>query len=429
MASDLASLTASEMLAALSRHRVTAQRLVEASLAAIGRRDRALKSFVRLSPEARADAARSDRRSVRRALEGVPVGVKDIIDTAGLGTEYGARIAAGHVPAHDARAVHRLREAGAVIVGKCATTEFAHMHPAATRNPHDPTRTPGGSSSGSAAAVAAGLVPLALGTQTGGSVIRPGSFCGVFAFKSSWGRTETHGIHELGRSLDTVGWFARSAEDLALLGPVMLAGHRAARPITKPRFVRLRTPYDALASRAMIAACDDVASRLGAIGVDVARRRLPAWYKETRDAHRVVISVESSRAFNRYVREEPAKLSATLRDFIEKGQAAEPDYAAALAFGDRARVHLDQVFGDQDVFIVPAAAGEAPKGLGWTGDPVFNGFWSLLRVPCVTLPVAKSRAGMPLGVQLVGRYGQDERLLAIAAWVAERLKIGPVAPV
>ncbi|MBL8698340.1 MAG: amidase [Alphaproteobacteria bacterium] len=429
MASDLASLTASEMLAALARHRVTSQRLVEASLAAIVRRDRSLKSFVRLSPEARAEAARSDRRGVRRPLEGVPVGVKDIIDTARLGTEYGARIAAGHVPAHDATAVHRLREAGAVVVGKCATTEFAHMHPAATRNPHDPTRTPGGSSSGSAAAVAAGLVPLALGTQTGGSVIRPGSFCGVFAFKSSWGRTETHGIHELGRSLDTVGWFARSAEDLGLLGPVLLAGHQPARTVTKPSFVRLRTPYDALASKAMLAACDDVAARLAAAGAEVARRRLPAWYKSARDAHRVVISVEASRAFARYAREQPTRLSATLRDFIEKGQAAEPDYAGALAFGDRARVHLDQVFGDHDVLIVPAAAGEAPKGLGWTGDPVFNGFWSLLRVPCVSLPAARSRAGMPLGVQLVGRFGQDERLLAIASWVAERLKIGPVAPV
>lgn len=429
MASDLASLTASEMLAALARRRVTSQRLVEAGLAAIARRDRALKSFVRLSPTARAEAARSDKRGARRPLEGVPVGIKDIMDTARLGTEYGARIATGHVPEHDAEPVHRLREAGAIIVGKCATTEFAHMHPSAARNPHDLTRTPGGSSSGSAAAVAAGLVPLALGTQTGGSVIRPASFCGVFGFKSSWGRTATHGVHELGRSLDTVGWFARSAEDLGLLAPVLLSGHRPAPSIAKPRFVRLRTPYDASASKAMLAACDEVASRVGGLGAEVVRRRLPALFKTARDAHRTVIAVESSRAFARYAREDPAKLSATLREFIAVGQGLEPDYAAALAYGDRARVQLDAVFGDQDVFIVPAAAGEAPRGLAWTGDPIFNGFWSLLRVPCVTLPVAKSRSGMPLGVQLVGRFGDDERLLAIARWVAERLKIGPIAPV
>ena len=411
------------MCAGLAARRFTSSDLVAACLAAIKARDGALRSFVRLAPDARRVARVSDARRKRRALEGLPIGVKDIIDTAGLGTEYGARVHAGHVPAHDAQVVHRLREAGAVILGKCATTEFANMHPSAARNPHDLRHTPGGSSSGSAAAVAAGLVPLALGTQSGGSVIRPGSFCGIFAFKSSWGRTETHGVHELGRSLDTIGWFARHAGDLDLLAPVLLRGHRRQAAPARPRFVRLATPFDELASLEMRRSCDVFARELGLAGAEVTRRRLPSWFAETRTAHRVVISVEGSRAFARYMREMPAKLSTSVRAFIAEGRANEKRYAQALRLGDRARIALDEMFGGDDVFIVPAAPGEAPRGLAWTGDAVFSSFWSLLRVPCATLPFALGSGGLPLGVQLVGRFGEDEKLLAITRWAAQRLAI------
>jgi len=423
MASDLAELSARAMLAGLSTHRFTSGDLVAACLGAIKARDGALHSFIRLAPDARRVARASDARRKRRVLEGLPIGIKDIIDTAGLGTEYGARVYAGHVPVHDAQVVHRLREAGAVILGKCATTEFANMHPSAARNPHDLRHTPGGSSSGSAAAVAAGLVPLALGSQTGGSVIRPGSFCGVFAFKSSWGRTETHGVHELGRSLDTIGWFARHAADLEVLAPVLLPGYRRQAAPTRPRFVRLATPFDDLASAEMRRSCDIFAGELGRAGAQVTRRRLPRWFAETRAAHRVVISVEASRAFARYTRDMPSKLSANIRGFIAEGRANEKQYAEALRFGDRARVALDELFGRDDVFIVPAAPGEAPRGLAWTGDSVFNGFWSLLRTPCSTLPFALGSGGLPLGVQLVGRFGDDEKLLAITRWAAQRLAI------
>ena len=428
MASDLAWLGAREMLAGLTRRRFTARALTDSCLGEIAARDGAIRAFVRLAPDARRVAAASDRRRARRPLEGLPVGVKDLIDTAGLGTEYGARVFAGHVPVHDAQAVYRLREAGAVLVGKCATTEFANMHPAATRNPHGLRHTPGGSSSGSAAAVAAGFVPLALGTQTGGSVIRPGSFCGVFAFKSSWGRTETHGVHELGRSLDTVGWFARVAEDLEVLAPVLLTGHRRAPPPPVPRFVRLATPFDGAATVEMRRACDAFAREVARAGGKVVRRRLPAWFAEAREAHRVMISVEASRAFARYLRETPGKLSAHLRGFIAVGQRNERRYAESLKFADRARTLLEDEFGDDDVFIVPAAPGTAPRGLAWTGDAIFSGFWSLLRVPCTTSPYATGADGLPLGVQLVGRFGADERLLAITRWAAHRLGIAATRP-
>ena len=428
MASDLAWLGAREMLAGLARRRFSAAALAESCLDAIAARDAAIRAFVRLDPAARAAARASDARRARRPLEGLPVGIKDLIDTAGLGTEYGARVFAGHVPAHDAHAVWRLREAGAIVIGKCATTEFANMHPAATRNPHGLRHTPGGSSSGSAAAVAAGFVPLALGTQTGGSVIRPGSFCGVFAFKSSWGRTETHGVHELGRSLDTVGWFARAAEDLEVLAPVLLTAHRRAAAPASPRFVRLATPFDAAASAEMRRACDAFARDVERAGGRVVRRRLPSWFAQTREAHRVVISVEASRAFARYLRETPGKLSANIRGFIAVGQRNERRYAEALKFADRARTLLEDAFGDDDVFIVPAAPGTAPRGLAWTGDSVFSGFWSLLRVPCTTSPYATGADGLPLGVQLIGRYGADERLLAVTRWAAHRLGIAAVRP-
>jgi amidase len=416
------------MLAGLARRRFSAAALAESCLDAIAARDPAIRAFVRLDPAARAAARAADARRARRPLEGLPVGIKDLIDTAGLGTEYGARVFAGHVPAHDAHAVWRLREAGAIVIGKCATTEFANMHPAATRNPHGLRHTPGGSSSGSAAAVAAGFVPLALGTQTGGSVIRPGSFCGVFAFKSSWGRTETHGVHELGRSLDTVGWFARAAEDLEVLAPVLLTAHRRAAAPASPRFVRLATPFDAAASAEMRRACDAFARDVERAGGRVVRRRLPSWFAQTREAHRVVISVEASRAFARYLRETPGKLSANIRGFIAVGQRNERRYAEALKFADRARTLLEDAFGDDDVFIVPAAPGTAPRGLAWTGDSVFSGFWSLLRVPCTTSPYATGVDGLPLGVQLIGRYGADERLLAVTRWAAHRLGIAAVRP-
>ena len=306
---------------------VSASIQLDAALTAIAKRDVNIRAFVRLAPDARDVAAGLDAASTRGPLQGWPIAIKDIIATRNLGTEYGSAIYEGHVPDVDADCVRRLKEAGAVIIGKTATTEFAQLHPAATRNPRDLSRTPGGSSSGSAAAVAAGMARAALGSQTGGSVIRPASYCGVFGFKSSIGRTDTRGVHELARSFDTVGWFARDAADLSTLGQVLLVDSRSPETQRAPRIVRLRTPFDARADSYMHALCDDVAARLGSAGASLVEMPAPASWALLEALHQRIVSVEASRAFAGY----DGRLSPILTAFVATGRENEATYAAALA--------------------------------------------------------------------------------------------------
>jgi Asp-tRNA(Asn)/Glu-tRNA(Gln) amidotransferase A subunit family amidase len=352
----------------------------------------------------------------------VPVAVKDLIDTADMDTEYGSPIRRGFRPMRDANCVARLRAAGAIVVGKTATTEFAHVTPAATANPLDPQRTPGGSSSGSAAAVADFMVPAALGTQTGGSVIRPAAFCGLFGFKSSVGRTDVTGVHELVGSLDTVGWLTRSAADLALLGTVLLTPTRAAAPLPpKLRIAHCRTPFDSAATPEARDAVTAAAARLREAGAEVLERALPRTFSDLNQVHRRLGSVEAARAFGPYEAENAALLSPALRGFIEEGRANAASYAQSVAKAEARRKDLAALMRDIDAFLVIAAPGEAPVGLGSTGDATFSIFWSLLQVPCVTLPTARGPSGMPIGVQLVGRRDRDEELLAVSCWTARAL--------
>jgi amidase len=355
-------------------------------------------------------------------LQGVPVGVKDIIDTADLGTEYGSPIFAGHVPKEDANCVARLKAAGAIVIGKTVTTEFAHVTPQATRNPRDPSRTPGGSSSGSAAAVADGMVPVALGTQTGGSVIRPASYCGIFGFKSSIGRTDTRGVHELASSLDTVGWFARNALDLSLLGQVLL---RDGKPWpllpARPRLACAVSPCDAAASAVALRARDDACAQLAATGAEVVSIELPAVFGTLNAIHRRIVSTEASRAFAPYAEQHQDKLSPALSAFIAEGRGNEAGYEKARAIAKEARRTLALLMKDVDALVMPAATGEAPPGLDSTGDATFSLFWSLLGPPCATIPAAVGETGLPIGVQFIGRTGQDEALLALVEWAAARL--------
>jgi Asp-tRNA(Asn)/Glu-tRNA(Gln) amidotransferase A subunit family amidase len=418
-------LTAAAAARAIRAGRLSARELVEACLARIAARDGAVRAFVRLAPDAREAADRAD--AARRAgasagpLGGVPVAVKDLIDTAGLATECGSRALAGRVPAHDAACVARLKAAGAIVLGKTATTEFAYSQPAATRNPLDPGRTPGGSSSGSAAAVADFMAPVALGTQTGGSVIRPASFCGLFGFKSSCGRTELAGVQELAGSLDTVGWFARGAEDLELLGRVLLQPPRAAaKHGRRPRIGWARTPYDGAASAAVHEALGLAASRL-ARHADVVRTALPASFAGLNALHRQVSSVESALAFDAHVRRAPEALSEALLAYVAEGRANAPAYAAAAAQARACRAELAGFARGFDALLVPAAPGEAPPGLASTGEATFSLFWSLLQVPCAALPLARGEQGLPVGVQLVGAVDRDEELLALVRWAAPRL--------
>jgi Asp-tRNA(Asn)/Glu-tRNA(Gln) amidotransferase A subunit family amidase len=321
--------------------------------------------------------------------------------------------------------VAAVRAAGAVILGKTVTTEFAYQTPGRTTNPHDSARTPGGSSSGSAAAVGAFMAPLAFGTQTGGSVIRPASFCGIFGSKPTRGRTDLAGVKELALSFDTVGWFARSAEDLTLLGRLLLKpswDETKATTAQRPRIALCRTPYWDEAQPESRSAVESAAQRLAETGTDVTTLELPADFSILLATHRMIMADDATRAFRTEYDTSRALLSNALRTMIETGLAADPmRVAAGRAMAESCRGALDRIMQDYDAVLTPSAPGEAPLGIESTGNAVFSGFWSLLETPCITLPYAQGPHDMPVGVQLVGRRGGDEALLALAEWAAPRL--------
>ncbi|MHB8766344.1 MAG: amidase [Deferrisomatales bacterium] len=414
-------LTAMEAVAAVATGEVTAESLVRACLARIAEREPAVGAWEHLDPEgALARARELDRGPSRGPLHGVPVGVKDIFDTADLPTAYGSPIYRGHRPAWDAASVALLRGAGAVALGKTVTTEFAFYHPGVTRNPRDPAHTPGGSSSGSAAAVADLMVPLALGTQTAGSVIRPASFCGVVGFKPTFGWVSRAGVKPLAEGLDTLGGFARSVEDVALLASV-LAVRPALRlgpiPGGPPRIGRCRTHEWDRADPATAAAWEEAGRRFAAAGAVVSEVTLPEAFRGLADAQKAIMAFEAARALAFEAREHRGRLSPELLALLDAGAEGDPAlYDAARALAGECRARLSEVLGDCDALLVPSAVGEAPRGLGATGDPLFNRVWTLLGGPCVNLPGLTGPGGLPVGVQLVGRPGDDARVLAAARW-------------
>jgi Asp-tRNA(Asn)/Glu-tRNA(Gln) amidotransferase A subunit family amidase len=349
-------------------------------------------------------------------------------------TEFGSPLWAGRTPRRDAAAVARLRAAGAVIMGKTVTTEYAYREPGRTTNPHDPARTPGGSSSGSAAAVAAEMVPGAVGSQTNGSVIRPAAFCGVVGFKPTHGLIPRTGALVLSRALDHVGVFARTVEDVALLAEA-LAGFDEEDPDTRPlarpplqavavsepplppRLAFVRTP---VWEHAEPGTAEAFAELVGALGDTVAEVDLGAPFARAVDLHRIVMEVEMAHNLHRDYEKTGDRLSRALRDIIERGRRhAAVDYARALAGAPVLNGSLDAVFDEYDAIVTPATPGEAPRGLGSTGNAIFCTLWTYLGTPAVTLPLLTSPAGMPLGVQLVGRRGGDARLLRTARWLVE----------
>ena len=371
-------------------------------------------------------------------LHGVPVGLKDIIDTLDLPTEDGTVLHAGRMATSDAAVVARLRSAGAVILGKTVTTELATYTAGKTRNPHDPTRSPGGSSSGSAAAVAAGMVPLALGTQTNGSVIRPAAFCGVYGYKPTQGLVSRHGILKTSRTLDCVGWFARGLDDIALLGQV-LCGHDerdtdtraiaippfvrmlAEEPPLPPRFALVKTPMWAQADADTQAALAEVAEVLGAQceEFDLGESVRAAW-----DWHRSIMEAEMAFNLDAEWTRGRDKLSAPLQQQLQRGrEVGALGYQQALARIPQLIDGFDELFQRFDAILTPAAPGSAPP-LGNTGDPVFCTLWSLCGMPALNLPVLHAPDNLPLGLQLVGRRGDDARLLRSARWLAARLQAG-----
>jgi Asp-tRNA(Asn)/Glu-tRNA(Gln) amidotransferase A subunit family amidase len=439
---NLCELTAAQLVELLDAGQVSATDVVDACLQRISELDSTLLAWVHLDPEhAREQARRADhaRQAGRPTgpLHGIPVGIKDIFDTHDMPTEDGTVLHAGRTPATDATVVARLREAGAIVLGKTATTELAVFAPAKTTNPHDAQRTPGGSSSGSAAAVAAHMVPLALGTQTAGSVIRPASYCGVCGFKPSHGLISRHGVLQQSRTLDQVGVFGRSVADVALLADV-LVGFDERDPDTGPR---ARPQLYATASQAPplpphIGFCkspqwDLVAADARAafaelrehLGDDVDELELPSSFDDALDSHRTVMEADIAGSFGREFDTGKEHLSPLLGEMVERGRSIRAvDYNEALEHRVLLNLLLDEIFHDYDAILTPATTGEAPLGLDSTGNPALCSIWTLCGVPTVTLPLLQGEYEMPIGVQLVGSRLNDARLLRTAHWLASRVE-------
>ncbi len=349
-------------------------------------------------------------------MHGVPVGIKDIIDTYDMPTSYGSPIYAGHESFADAAGVAMLRAAGAVILGKTVTTEFAMFTPGKTANPHNPAHTPGGSSSGSAAAVADAMVPLALGTQTAGSIIRPASYCGAVGYKPTHGNFPIAGIKALAQSLDTLGGFSRRVADLALLRAVMIAAPAELVKLAgPPRIGVYRTPQWPEASADTHTALETAAQQLAKAGAEVRDAELMPEFADLVAAQETIQVFEGVRCCAYELKHHREQLSPRLLELMETGlQTSYQAYAAAMALAEQCRRHLETVFTAHDVLLVPSAPGEAPAGLSATGNPLFNRMWTLLHVPAVSLPGYVGANGLPVGVQVIGPIGDDDRLLSIA---------------
>jgi Asp-tRNA(Asn)/Glu-tRNA(Gln) amidotransferase A subunit family amidase len=402
---------------------------IDATLERITAQEDRIGAWAWLDAEGAMRRARAlDRSGVQGPLHGMPIGIKDVIATADMPTEYNSPIYAGNQPQQDAEVVRRLRQAGAVILGKTVTTEFAFMAPGKTRNPHDLRCTPGGSSSGSAAAVAARMVPVALTTQTGGSTIRPAAYCGVIGYKPAFDRYPTAGLKYLAPSLDTIGLHADTLEHLAQVSAV-LAGEAYARPDSlrePPRFVLLRGYHAELAESQAVERLEQVARLLGKDGATVRSIELPPLLVRLDPLHRVIMSSEVSRSFAAEWQTARDRLSPELADFIAQGLAYSDAgvTAARVQLAEAARVFAELLREGEFLLTLPAP-GEAPLGFAFTGNSAFNRIWTMLHAACLTLPAGRGERGLPLGIQLVGNDRSDAsyeaQLLASARWVQDRL--------
>ena len=437
-----AALAAGEAARRIQQGLLTSEELVQSCLERIADVEPKVQAWTFLDKDHALEQARAADERKRSGqpigpLHGVPVGLKDIIDTADMPTENGCALHKGRTPRTDAAVVTMLRAAGAVILGKTVSTECAYYSPGKTRNPWNPEHTPGGSSSGSAAAVAASMVPLALGSQTNGSVIRPASFCGVYGYKPTHGLIPRSGILQLSRTLDHVGLFARTLDDIALLAEE-LAGYHEDDPDTRPRarvpfqqilreqppvepmLAFIKTPHWDRVDPEAKEAFGELAEALGerVEEVDLFPSAAAAW-----DWHKTIMETDMATSFEREWQQGRHQLSEQLRSLIERGREVRAvDYKRALGALAPVVASLDELFMERyDAILTPAAPGVAPKGLGSTGDPRFCTLWTLLGMPALSLPLMQGVGGLPLGAQLVGRRGFDARLMRTARWLAEKL--------
>jgi Asp-tRNA(Asn)/Glu-tRNA(Gln) amidotransferase A subunit family amidase len=422
--------SAVEMVQGIQAGDFTSVEVVESCLGRIEDREPTIAAWESLNPAAVAQAASAG------ALRGVPVGIKDLIDTGDLPTGYGSRAFAGHRPARDAACVARIRAAGGVILGKTVTTEFAASYEAVrTRNPWDPSRTPGGSSSGSAAAVADQMVPVAVGTQTGGSVLRPASFCGIFGYKPTFGAISRAGVHAVSPTLDTVGIFARALDDIALLARI-LAGRdpadaatladaidytNADRPMDRaPRVALIQTPWIGQADDYVAPALGRLAEAMGAAGASVREISLPASFNDLVAAAALVMDVEGARELGP-ISDATGLVGEGVNKLIAAGRAwTDRQYEDALHLGLACRAELLPLLASYDIALLPVAKGEAPSR-ETTGDPLFCRPWTMLGLPTISVPGLVGPHGLPLGVQLMGRHREDGALLQAARWAVENV--------
>ncbi len=416
--------SASEAARRLASREISAEQMARACLARIEEREGAVGAWIHLDPDAVIAAARQlDAGPVRGPLHGLPLGVKDLIDTADMPSAYGSPIYAGHRPRVDAACVALARAAGALVLGKTVTTEFAWFHPGKTANPRNTAHTPGGSSSGSAAAVADCMVPLAFGTQTAGSIIRPASYCGIVGYKPTHGTLPRAGIKPLSDSLDTLGTMTRTVGDAALLVSALAGRKLSCGPLAAPPRIGIcRTPEWSAALPETESAMERSAATLAGAGAALSEMVLPPDFAGVNRAQIDIMNYESyaSLASERLQRYDG--LSEKLKQLL--ANAAQCDagrYAAAQALVASCRRQLDRLFAEVDVLIAPSAPGEAPAGLAATGDPVFCRMWTIMHVPAINLPCGLGPNRLPVGLQVIGRRGDDARALAVADWVHQRV--------
>jgi amidase len=425
---ELNRLSAAAVARMIAAGETSSEAVVEACLARIAAREPAVKAWAHLDPDAARESARKRDRSPRLGpLHGVPIAVKDIIDTSDMPTAMGSPIYAGNRPVGDAACVAAVRNAGAVILGKTVTAEFASSAPGETINPHKPGHTPGGSSSGSAAGVGDFMVPAGFGTQTGGSVLRPSSYCGIIGFKPTFGLFNLTGIKPAAQSLDTLGLHARSVEDIELLTAVLLG--RAPAPLSipaaPPRIGLCRTPLWEHALPETVAAIDAAVAALAAAGCRVTEVELPEVFTELDDERVKIHTHERSRALAWEWAHHRDRLGERLKDEIGRGLAVPFEaYALALQRGADFRRLIDQAIAPFDAFLAPTADGAAPAGLASTGNPRFQAFWTILHLPTITLPTHIAPNGLPVGIQLIGHRYREQALLGVAQWVLDRVGEG-----
>ena len=370
-------------------------------------------------------------------LHGVPVGIKDIFDTENMPTSDGTEIHKENPSWNDCTVVSKLKQAGAIIMGKTVTTELAYYSPGKTKNPHDPTRTPGGSSSGSAAAVASHMVPLAIGSQTNGSVIRPASYCGVVGYKPTKGLISRHLVLQISRALDQIGVFSNTLEDAALISeqlfgydkqdpdtslsakPKLLDATKQKPPL-EPIFAYIKLPFmdelDEDAKKGFEEIKDELKGKIDEIELPEGFVDIPEW-------HKVIMESDMARSFSAEYTKSKHKLSNNIIEAIERGMKyTAVEYNNALSKIDAANIYFKQFFYDYDAILTPSASGEAPKGLKSTGNPIFCTIWTFCGMPCITLPLLQGKNGLPIGVQLVSSLFDDERLFRNASWLTKKIK-------